>query len=51
MPKADMQRRHFEQSVGMIRLLMSPPVHVHSSPTDGRSPSRFIYNKRPREAV
>lgn len=50
MPKADMQRRHFEQTVGTIRLLMSPPMYVRS-PASGRSPPRFIYNKITREAA
>jgi hypothetical protein len=51
MPRADMQRRHFELTVGTIRLLMSPPTHARGSHASGRSPASFIYDNITREAA
>jgi hypothetical protein len=51
MPKADMQRRHFELTAGATRLLVSPPMHARSSHMSGRSPARFHDNNTTREAA
>jgi hypothetical protein len=51
MSKADMQRRHFELTVGAIRLLRSPPMHARSLPASDRSPPKVIYNNIARGAA